>query len=336
MKNRIIIWGGNKKDLILKNLDSHASVSAFFLTKYLSKYYEVINLVDMDSPEKILQYSDIIAVISTFQKGFTNRLVNKGKADLFYKIRRQIRGKLCSIFDYNHDGRYYEDIIFTVRQPNSRNIGKIKKKSYNPDMVISRMGWSADPDFCCPMPISKEEINVFIDHPPYFSKALDCTIEYYKAFKAIKRNNPQIVLNLFQQGNNGITVWNFNDDSILGKSLYLRKNKVPWAETIGYYRKMHIFCITHPESACLSAIEAAMCGAKLYIPKDRWNRLFIKEGLLREGMSYSRFRCSSKSIVAAFLEDMKEGFCREKIHKNISETNSWKLGAERIHEQLLI
>ena len=91
MKKKIIIWGGNKKPLRLENLDSHASVSAFFLTKYLRKYYDIINLVDMDTPEQILDYPDIYAVISTFQRGFTNRLILKGKRDLFFTIRKQIK-----------------------------------------------------------------------------------------------------------------------------------------------------------------------------------------------------------------------------------------------------
>lgn len=82
----------------------------------------------MDSPEEILQYSDVIVVISTFQKGFTNRLIHRGKTDLFYKLRKHIKGKLCSIYDYNNS-EYHEDIIFTVRQPNLKNIKGIRKKA---------------------------------------------------------------------------------------------------------------------------------------------------------------------------------------------------------------
>ena len=43
-KKNIVIWGGNGKELTLNNLDSHASVNAFFLTKYLSPYYNIFNI----------------------------------------------------------------------------------------------------------------------------------------------------------------------------------------------------------------------------------------------------------------------------------------------------
>ncbi len=322
MKNRIIIWGGNKKELTPENLDSHASISAYFLTKYLSKYYEITNLVDMDSPEEIMQYNDIFAVISTFQKGFTNRLMHKSKADLFYKIRKHIKGKLCSIYDYNYkSSEYYEDIIFTVKQPNLRNTKKIRSKSYNPGIVISWMGWCADPGFCYPIHIPKDEINVFIDHPPYSLKAPNCTFEYYKAFKEIKQKYPHIKLKVYHQNNKGIVKCDFEGKDTFDSSLYVRANKVPWKEMIETYKRMHIFCITHPESACLSAIEAAMCGAKLYIPKDGWGRTFLGGDLIKDGVAYSVFRCNPKSIVSTFLKDMKDGFEREKIHKTLSERN---------------
>ena len=334
MKDKVIIWGGNKKPLNLENLDSHASVSAFFLTKYLSKYYEIINLLDMDCPEEILQYKDVIAVISTFQKGFTNRIILKGKEKLFYTIRKHIKGKLCSIYDYNDDGKYYEDIIFTVRQPNLKNINRIRKKSYNPDIIFSWMGWCAEPDLCHPEKVSKNEVNIFIDHPPYNLKAPDCTGEYYKAFKEIKHNNQKLKLNVYQQNNSGIIELDLNNNDILEKTLYVRKNKVPWAEIIKYYRKMHVFCLTHPESAGLSAIEAGMCGAKLYIPKYRINRLFIGGDLLSNNIPNSIFRCSSGRILQTFIKDMGKGFERKKNHQNISKSNSWKLAAERVHKEL--
>ena len=46
-KPRLIIWGGNNRPLKLGDLDSHASVNAFFLTKYLRQHYEIVNLVDL-------------------------------------------------------------------------------------------------------------------------------------------------------------------------------------------------------------------------------------------------------------------------------------------------
>lgn len=162
------------------------------------------------------------------------------------------------------------------------------------------MGWCADPDIYYPFPVSKDEINVFIDHSP---KAPDCTIEYYKAFKEI------------QQNNKGIIKCDFEGKGTLDSSLSFRSNKVPWIEIIETYKQKYFFCITHPESACLSAIEGAMCGGRLYILKYRWNRIFLYYDLIKEGIHHSIFRGNSNSIVSTFL---------------------WKLTDERIHKELSI
>lgn len=334
MKKKIIIWGGNKRELTLDNLDSHASVSAYFLTKYLDRYYEIVNLVDIDSPEEILHYDDIHAVISSFQKGFTNRLILKRKEDLFMSIRNHVKGKLCSVCDYNDVGRYYEDIIFTVREPDARNIGKIREQSHNPNIIIRRMGWCADPDICRPIETPSDEINVFVDHHPYNPKAPDCTLFYYHAFRKISEMNLGITLNVFQQNNEGIIKWSFEGSEAPDSGPYVRANKVPWLELIERYKKMHIFCLTHPESAGLSAIEAAMCGARLYIPKYRLNRLFISEDLLSRGIEYRYFRRSAGQIMKTLAKDIEEGFDREANHRRLKETNSWQRAAEHIHRGL--
>jgi len=333
-KRKIIIWGGNNKPLTLENIDSHASVSAYFLTKYLRQYYDIVNLVDMNSPEEILKYRDISAVISTFQKGFTNRLVLKNREELFYEIRRHIRGKLCSLSDYNDRGVYYEDFLFTVREPKTGNIQAIKRHSFNPDIAIHRMGWCAEPDTCYPEPVPKNEINIFLDHPPYNPKAPSCIKEYYGAFERIKREYPHIKLNVYRQDNRGITAWDFSENNNSTHVGYLRKNKIPWIELIRYYRRTHIFCITHPENACLSAIEAAMCGAKLYVPVHRLNSPFIHRDLLRSGIARSLFRRDVYSIASTVIRDIRKGFTRSRNHENLAGKNSWKLAAETIRKRV--
>lgn len=335
MKKRIIIWGGNGRPLTIENLDSHASVTAFFLTKYLARYYEIINLTDVDTPEKILRYNRIDAVISTFQRGFTNRLIMKSKHDVFQAIRLHVKGLLCSVYDYNYnDTRYYEDVIFTVREPSEENAKKIKKKSLNPNMRFVRMGWCADPEFCYPNPfVPQSEINVFIDHPPYSSGARDCTKTYHNVLYNIKKKYPNINLHAYQQNNHGIVQLDLSLPYQNDPSLYERSQKVPWIDIVQYYKRMHIFCITTPQSACLSAIEAAMCGAKLYIPKYWINRYFIPDDLLDGRLSFSTFRCTFSAITVAFLHDIHTGFSREIPHQTFLP-HTWQHAADIIYKEL--
>ena len=48
-----------------------------------------------------------------------------------------------------------------------------------------------------------------------------------------------------------------------------------------YIEKFTFFVFSHKESAGLSGIEAAMCGAKLYIPTDTFNRSFIQKKFIK-------------------------------------------------------
>ena len=171
-KKRIIIWGGNRQELKLENLDSHASVNAYFLTQHLQHYFEIINITDIDALEEILEHENIHAIISTAQLGFTNRIVNKGKIDLYNKIIRHTNGILCSITDDTNTGKYYEDILFCIRPVDKVNNNIIRKRSKNDYIEIVNIGWCASPDIFYPEETNNNEINIFIDHAPYNRKAM--------------------------------------------------------------------------------------------------------------------------------------------------------------------
>lgn len=338
-KKKLLIWGGNRKELHLENLDSHASVSAYFLTKYLSPYYDIVNLVDMDRPEQLLDHLEVDCMLSTFQYGFTSRVVKKDKQDLFLEIRKRFNGPLCSIVDSIWNERYYEDILFTVLPPPAkRNRKEVSEKCFNKNILMTRMGWSADPLECFPVSLPKGEINVFVDHPPYSSDSPDCTPQYFRAFKRFSEENPTIGLNVYQQNNQGIVKWNL--DGEIDQGDYVRSNKVPWKEIIEYYQRTHVFCVTHPESAGLAVIEAAMCGAKMYIPIRKFVNPFISKKLIKGGITFTSFRHSpgfrdcSHRIKRAFERDVSRGFNREAIHQRLTRTNSWEIAARRIHSIL--
>ena len=225
MKKKIIIWGGNAKPLELKYLNSHASVNAFFLTKYLKNEFEVINITDIDKPEEILKYENIHSVLSTSQYGFTNRIIAKGKMEIFNKIKRKISGKLCSIGDDNNIRKYYEDIIFCVRKINSNNLIKSRKISFNKDLKVFRSGWCADPSLFYPEN-NNDEFNIFIDHAPYgnsdngfLSSLIDfkAVERYHLILSELVKDFPSKNINVYHQNNFGIVKWDFRNDLDLRK-----------------------------------------------------------------------------------------------------------------------
>ncbi len=77
-----------------------------------------------------------------------------------------------------------------------------------------------------------------------------------------------------------------------------------------------------------------MCGAKLYIPKYWFNRYFIPNDLLDNGLTFSTFRCTSSAVTTAFLRDMVVGFPRE-MPQQKHTSHTWQNAADIIHKELL-
>jgi len=331
MKKKLIIWGGwwgKDMPLSIDNINSHASITAYFLTKHLAEFYDIVNIYNFYSAERILDEKDAIAALSTFQSGFT-RLSEVGENNKFKNIRKNFRGKLCSIVDDVYRLNYNEDILFTVR-PLQPGAASLIKRLFNKGIVIERCGWPADPDICFPEVVGEDQINIFVDHS-WYRGGLDCSRLYFNTFKCIIRDCPNFYFNVYRQNNDGVVKWNL--DGEFKEPRYLRSNKVPYLDILKYYRKCHIFCVTHPESAGLAAIEAAMCGAKLYVPSF-FGRSFISKGLLKDGINYKTVKMNKKSIISALREDIKNGFDRYALHNSLLKTNTWKVAAANIHRAL--
>jgi len=335
MRKKIIIWGGNNKSLNLETLDSHASVNAFFLTKYLKKYYDIINIVNIDAPEKILEYDNVYAVIATSQFGFTNRLIKKGKHKLYYLIKNHVNGKLCSIADNNNLNKYYEDILFCVRPVNKYKLFFSRYKSKNPNLLAVHSGWCAEPEVFFPNLNNNRDLNIFINHAPYSSEAKNFISKYYCALKKIKKKFSELNINVFHQNNNGIVKWDFTENNFLNDT-YDRTIKIPHLRIAEFYKRIHIFCVTHKESAGLSAIEAAMCGAKIYIPFDNYGRKFIKNDLFNKNIDHTFLFPFIDSIYKQFEKDIINPVDKENNHNNLKiSENTWEFAAKIIHKTLL-
>ena len=328
MKKKLVIWGGwwgQNTPISLNNINSHASVTAYFLTKYLSEFYHIVNIYDFYSALEILNHNDAVACLSTFQSGFT-RLSQKGKKDIFNKIRKNFRGRICSIIDDAYRMNYNEDILFTVK-PKRTALFLPLRKVIDKDLYIERVGWPAEPDICYPEAMPDNEIHVFIDHS-WYTGGMDCSRLYFYVFKNLVRAFPAYKFHVYRQNNDGIVEWDFQGK--YDEPLFLRSRKVPYLEMLRLYRRCHFFCVTHPESAGLAAIEAAMCGAKLIVPKF-FGRSFISQDLLNDGVAYSHVRLSKRRMLSGLRKEILRGTDRMENREKILLNNTWRKAAFKIH-----
>jgi len=324
---KLIVWGGWwKADTPVQagNINSHASVTAYFLTKYLRRYFDVVNVYDFYKVRRILSHNDAYACLSTFQTGFT-RLPEKGMKDVYGEIRRRFRGKLCSVADGAYRARYLEDILFTVRPPRW-NAARLASRIFGGHTEVVRMGWPADTDVAYPEPVEKGKVNIFVDHSWYTGGA-DCSKEYFYALKEIKRRSPGYDIDVYRQNNEGVVKWDL--DREYSEPLFIRARKVPHELMLEFYRKCHLFCVTHPESAGLAAIEAAMCGARLVVPRSA-RRHYISKDLLEDGVSYVTTGLSAVSIRRTIEREIERGIEREANRKPLLKNNTWAVAAMNV------
>ncbi len=327
MRRTIVLWGGwwgKDTPLTPETINSHASVAAYFLREHLSAHYRIVPVVNFYRAEDILKEHDAAAVLSTFQAGFS-RLARKGMMRVLGMLTRAMRGRLYSLIDDFYPGRYREDILFTVR-PAVRSAVYYGNRLCNPGLRVCRMGWPAEARWCYPEKIERDTVSIFVDHG-WYGKLHDCSREYFRAFREIRNYYPHLTFTVHHQDNTGITQWDLDDT--YEPERYKRSNKVPYHEMLSYYRRAHIFCVTHPESAGLAAIEAAMSGAVLYVPR-RFGRTYISRALLADGVRHRIVRPAHTSIMEALRADIAAGFDRTRARAGLIPGNTWEQAAQTI------
>lgn len=323
LRPTLIVWGGfwnDRTDILhVEELNSHASVTCYFLSEALRKHFEVIQIPGFDSLEIALDYPEAVGVLSCFQAGFT-RLKGRNPG-LFGEIKKAFSGQLASIIDFVSFHRYAEDHFFTVL-PVGRG-RKEKIKHFFSGASVHHMGWSADPQSC--YPVTSDIPRVFLDHGNY--GGADHTSVFVRALSKLKIDPSLPKFEVFFQGNNGIEPVAL--DGSWKSEQYDRQAKVSWLDLQKIYRTCSVFCVTHRESAGLGAIEAAMCGAQLMVPDD--GSPFINARLLTDQLDYTVANCEESSLARALKVAIGTSMSRrEKAHERLSNTNSWAIAAERI------
>jgi len=326
-KSELVIWGGfwDESDgpLALDELNSHASVTCYFLSQALAAHFDVIQISSFLDAEAILNHPDAVAALSTFQAGFTR--LSQERPDTLQAIKQRFSGRLCSIVDLVSFQSYAEDILFTVIAP--RMTLKERLKRLRSGAAIHHMGWCADPAHCRPR--RKDKVfTLFLDHGHYAED--DYTHLFIDALNTLSQNEKTPPMRIFIQANQGIEEWPLGTP--WHGERYQRASKVPWTKIQEYYGRCDLFCVTHRESAGLGVIEAAMSGAVTVIPKNPTP--FISPDLIATGLPHVLTDCTANAIAGAISAALKSGIDRQSNHERLAKSHGWNVAASSIARAL--
>lgn len=330
-KPKLIVWGGFWTDrtepLRLDDLNSHASVTCYFLSEALARHFEVVQIPCLNGIVSALDHPDALGVLSTFQAGFTQ--LRDKKPDLHARIAGRIPGLRCAIVDFPVFRRYQEDILFCVLPRTDGLRDRLREIMNGAERV--QMGWCAAPAICTPAPRGPgAPLSIFVDHGHYGGPDRTATImDGINRFATTRTPDP---ISVTYQGNRGIAA--FEIGSQFADPPYERENKVPWQEIQSHYARADIFCVTHRESAGLAVIEAAMAGAHVLVPEEDGSP-FIHRALLDTGLPHTLCACTPEAVAAA-LSDIADGkLDATGQHRRLADSHGWHRAAGRIAERFM-
>lgn len=261
-------------DLNEKNFSDFNSVNCYYLKKYLSKNYHIIN-ANQDDLIKNINYLNfkITHLITTSLHGFTK---DKWNLNNFNKLINNISGKICvstdSINDQFiiHDETYNQNIYFIPSIDNTSD-------KYSNQIICTN--WAADEELFYPNKLNDKFI-ILID---------DCHYEQRNNTNyndSIHNKSKQILdycINIMLD-NKDIIIYRFGyfDNTNNFKDNYKNKheryivleNKIPFEKKAYYHNIANIFWCTHYETLGIPNIESAMAGCLLVHPKN-----FVKKEL---------------------------------------------------------
>lgn len=309
MKKKLLIYPQPKKKI---NINTHANVCSFFLSKYLSRHFDIIPSSDLADSEEWVKYisseyygtkerrraqvakvlshldenkSDVDYCLTTVQRGFAK--LNDADIRFIKKINSDV--KLCSIHDHFGPNKYNEDYLFVARKiPNQAALDAIVNDSKNKSIRPTYMGWCADHKIFDPSSKKYDSINIVMDHAALQDFRADITDVYLKSIFKISEIFPDRKIKLvrlnkgFEFFNFDLKEWTHDLSFRWWESEYDKRNGIANGLGCNIFQiaeclnSSHIFCVTHVESCGLTGIEALMAGCKLYIPSGEDK--FVKWG----------------------------------------------------------
>lgn len=238
----------------------------YFLDKaFRSKNIEVIN-VCFKKDKPIPEIPKVDFIISVMRIKYI--IDNFGKS-IFNILKERSNNRICSYGDIIYN-ELIDQTIFSVLSGEDQVEGKYYK-----------IWWCGDNEFLYPEH-DLEKFYILLDHIHYSSDKYDFIYDIYR----------QALKNLSQKYNLEVKI--IADPNVVDFDLN-KKKKYPysrsrnrWLDIIPFYRKAHIFCVTHMELGGLSVMETAWCGASIIIPDK-----YISDKLSSEVNAY---HCDSHNV----------------------------------------
>lgn len=264
----LILWSGALKESVAE-LSCFTDVVAYYLTAELKKYVHVSILIvptEIDSLKNVLlnysfdQYDAIVAL------GL--RYFSKVPPEILSIIRNRFSGLVCQFYDGTRLDTDGVDITFTIKDDSKRvcanNSWAQRHCKFN-----EYVGWAADPDILVPNQ-SSDVFTIVVDHPNYGDLPLeDYSNEIFKSIFQFERSDiwkkhfKKVAIKQLISGG----VKNINTETDI-ELTYNKSKAVSFAKLVPEYSSAHVFCVTHPESVGLVALEAAIAGALVITPSS--------------------------------------------------------------------
>ncbi|MEY8199354.1 MAG: hypothetical protein RPS47_08945 [Colwellia sp.] len=169
------------------------------------------------------------------------------------------------------------DVNFTVREDRWRYESNENNRLTRHEKCNYHIGWAADKDVFYP---SQEGnvLKVFVDHATFSDTAPDYSLNIMMSLCRLREDVSSGKVNGFSSlevttlTDNGIESVDLNNISIKPYN----SKAVPLTEFSKVLRSSHVFIVTHNESVGLTVLEAAFCGAYLFVPEGTINPDRIK------------------------------------------------------------
>ena len=242
-------------------------------------------------------------ILSVEQRGWLNR---KDCPTLFEKVRKSIKGKVCTICD-NSNTIGPEDLLFYAVPAPSK-----------PKAVY--VGWAADHTLCYPDK-TLGEIRILIDHSYYGKSKQDFSVQMIdEVFRFARAYEGRVVVRRFVTG--GVETMDIRKPP---RYEIYRRMGLPYLGACEEYRKADIFVVTHRGTMELSVLESAMSGAFVIAPN-----LFISRGLI-DPLHHIKLPHSKLSIPWSRVLGMLD------VKKSVmqAKANTWERLVDRMLEALL-
>lgn len=271
---RILIVG-NKISSVDK-ITNYTDMWSFYLSRSL-----VNNGIEIEyySPFMTSQNEFIEGVLSTCESynidailALGVRYFSKLPQEVGHALSTKFKGLVCQIHDASLLDGAPIDVNFTVRDDRWRYISNENNRLTRHERYNYHIGWAADSEIFYPEQ-KGDVLKVFVDHSTFTDTAPDYTLNIMMSLIRL-RDEVNAGKHL---GFKSLEVKTLTDAGLeivdLEKiviSPYNRK-AVPLTEFSEALRSSHLFIVTHNESVGLTVLEAAYCGAYLFVPEGTIN-----------------------------------------------------------------